>query len=35
MDFILYEFDLNKPSGNILNEEESDKKLLGELYDSF
>ncbi|CAD8078334.1 unnamed protein product [Paramecium sonneborni] len=35
MDFILFEFDLNKPTGNVQNEEESDKKLLAELYESF
>lgn len=28
MDFILYEFDLNKTTGSIYNEEESDAKLL-------
>lgn len=28
MDFILYEFDLNKTTGSIYNEEESDVKLL-------
>lgn len=35
MDFILYEFDLNKTTGSIYNEEESDVKLLQELYESF